>query len=102
MHPLASNTVNDRVSIGMKRMASAKSNSRSNASSRHFVICLSNGDTPASFEVGKVYERLRDSGAEATGMLRIVDESGEDYLHPARLFGRISLPLETRLALQRV
>ena len=102
MHPLASNTVNDRASIGMKRMASAKSNSRSNASSRHFVICLSNGDTPASFEVGKVYERLRDSGAEATGMLRIVDESGEDYLHPARLFGRISLPLETRLALQRV
>ena len=88
-------------SIGMKRMASAKSSSRSNASSRHFVICLSSGDTPASLEVGKVYARLRDNTAEATAMLRIVDESGEDYLHPARLFGRISLPLETRLALQR-
>ncbi len=65
------------------------------------MICLSSGDTPASLEAGKVYERLRDSAAEATDMLRVVDESGEDYLHPARLFGRISLPLETRLALQR-
>ena len=54
------------------------------------MICLSSGDTPASLEVGKVYERLRDNTAEATAMLRIVDESGEDYLHPARLFGRIS------------
>lgn len=88
----------------MKPMASAKSNTKSNASSRHsrhFVICLSSGKTPASLEPGKVYERLRDSAAEAVGMLRIVDESGEDYLHPARLFGRISLPIETRLALRK-
>ena len=35
-------------------------------------------------------------------MLRIIDESGEDYLHPAALFGRISLPVETRRALTRV
>ena len=34
-------------------------------------------------------------------MLRVVDESSEDRLHPARLFGRISLPIETRLALER-
>jgi hypothetical protein len=84
----------------MKLTASAKSNSRLNAISRHFVICLSSGSTPAALEIGKVYERLRDSAAEATGMLRIIDESGEDYLHPARLFGRVSLPRETRLALQ--
>jgi hypothetical protein len=85
-------------------MASAKSNTKSSASSRqsrHFVICLSSGKTPASLEPGKVYERLRDSTAETAGMLRIVDESGEDYLHPARLFGRISLPIETRLALRK-
>lgn len=85
----------------MKPMASAKSNTKSSASSRHFVICLSSGKTPASLETGKVYERLRDSNAEAAGMLRIVDESGEDYLHPARLFGRVSLPIETRLALSK-
>ena len=83
-------------------MALAKSNSRSSAASRHFVICLSSGDTPASLEVGKVYERLRDSTAEASALLRSVDESGEVYLHPARLIGRISLPLETRLAPRRV
>jgi len=59
-----------------KRLASAKSNSRSSATSRHFVICLSSGDTPAALEVGKVYERLRDSAAEASTMLRSVDESG--------------------------
>jgi hypothetical protein len=85
----------------MKPMASAKSNTKSNASYKHFVICISSGKTPAALEPGKVYERLRDSAAEAVGMLRIVDESGEDYLHPARLFGRISLPIETRLALRK-
>ena len=65
------------------------------------MICLSGGKKPASLEARKVYERLRDTAAEAHGMLRVVDESGEDYLHPARLFGRISLPIETRLALER-
>lgn len=74
---------------------------KSSAISKHFVICLSSGKTPASLEPGKVYERLLDAGAEGTGMLRIIDESGEDYLHPARLFGRISLPIETRLALEQ-
>ena len=82
-------------------MASAKSNTKSNAISKHFVICLSSGKTPASLEPGKVYERLLYAGVEGTGMLRIIDESGEDYLHPARLFGRISLPIETRLALEK-
>ena len=82
-------------------MASAKSNTKSNAISKHFVICLSSGKTPASLEPGKVYERLLDTGVEGTGMLRVIDESGEDYLHPARLFGRISLPIETRLALEQ-
>ena len=82
-------------------MASAKSNTKSNAISKHFVICLSSGKTPASLEPGKVYERLLDVGVEGTGMLRVIDESGEDYLHPARLFGRISLPIETRLALEQ-
>ena len=82
-------------------MASAKSNTKSNAISKHFVICLSSGKTPASLEPGKVYERLLDADVEGTGMLRIIDESCEDYLHPARLFGRISLPIETRLALEQ-
>ena len=65
------------------------------------MICVSSGKTPASLEAGKVYERVRDSAAEALGLLRIVDESGEDYLHPAKLFGRVSLPIETRLALHK-
>lgn len=80
-------------------MASAKPKTKSSARPKHFVICLSNGKTPASLEVRKVYERLRDAVAEARGILRVVDESGEDYLHPAHLFGRISPPIETRLAL---
>ena len=65
------------------------------------MICFSNGKTPAALEPRKVYERLRDAAAETHGMLRVVDESGEDYLHPAHLFGRISLPIETRLALEQ-
>lgn len=82
-------------------MASVKPNRKSITRPKRFVICLSSGKTPAALEPRKVYWNLRDAAAEAHGMLRVVDESGEDYLHPAHLFGRITLPIETRLALER-
>lgn len=61
-------------------MASAKPKTKSSVRPKRFVICLSNGKTPAALEARKVYERLHDTAAEAHGMLRIVDESGEDYV----------------------
>ncbi len=50
-----------------------------------FVLCVECGDYQASLEPRKVYRRLDDPAAEAKGLLRVVDESGEDYLFGARM-----------------
>jgi hypothetical protein len=57
-----------------------------------FVLCVDHGGCPASLETRKVYAQVFDAQAEQDGMLRVVDESGEDYLHPARLFVPIAAP----------
>ena len=66
-----------------------------------FVVCITQGDYVASLETRKIYERLRDAAAEAEGYLRVVDESGEDYLYPADYFVSIDVPkaLERKLLL---
>ena len=60
----------------------------------NYVVCVKNDDYPASLEVRKLYSRIPDSEAERHGQVRIVDESGEDYLYPAEYFRAIELPLE--------
>jgi hypothetical protein len=55
------------------------------ASHSQFVVCVRPGDCE-DLEVGKVYEVLPDPKAAKEGYLRIVDESGEDYLYPAERF----------------
>lgn len=50
------------------------------------VVCIDNTGYPASLELRKVYQVLPDSEAKAHGQMRVVDESGEDYLYPASLF----------------
>jgi hypothetical protein len=57
-----------------------------------FVICIKNEDHEVSLELRKLYEVLPDSKSEQLGMVRVVDESGEDYLYPQAFFVRISLP----------
>ena len=57
-----------------------------------YVVCLENSGFPASLEPRKIYLRLHDSRAEADGFLRVVDESGEDYLYPSRFFAAIEVP----------
>ena len=51
-----------------------------------FALCVTSGDYPASLEPHKWYRVLPDENAEANGELRVVDESGEDYLYPAEYF----------------
>jgi hypothetical protein len=53
---------------------------------------VNNADYPASLELHKIYRVLPDEDAEADGDLRIVDVSGEDYLHPAEYFVLVELP----------
>ena len=62
------------------------------------ALCLRNEDY-ADLEVRKVYVVLPDARGEKQGYLRVVGESGEDYLHPQSYFAFIRLP---RLAQQRV
>ncbi|MDH2354919.1 hypothetical protein QCM80_30265 [Bradyrhizobium sp. SSUT112] len=59
---------------------------------------MNNEGYAASLEKRKIYEALRDPAAEKQGMLRILDESGEDYLYPKTLFRLIALPLATKRA----
>ena len=56
-----------------------------------FVVCLSNEGFEAALEPRKIYPTLRDSEAEREGLLRVVDESGEDYLYPAEMFEPVIL-----------
>jgi hypothetical protein len=66
--------------------------------SKQLVVCVSNEGYPASLERRKIYVALRDTAAERDGLLRIVDESGEDYLYPKAFFRTITLPLSVRKA----
>lgn len=61
-----------------------------------FVVCVKNDDYPASLEVRKLYPRIPDADAESHGQLRIVDESGEDYLYPEEYFMAVELPAEVQ------
>lgn len=57
-----------------------------------FAICINNKDYPASLELHKIYRVLPDEEAEVDGDLRVIDESGEDYLFPVNYFLILALP----------
>ena len=82
-------------STGTKRTASAAKRSRSSASSRRgkgrHVVCVANAGYPAALEKRKIYAALADADADEVGMLRVVDESGDDYLYPRDFFSIILL-----------
>jgi len=60
--------------------------------SEQLVICLDNEGYAASLERRKIYVALPDAEAEKNGLMRIVDESGDDYLYPKSSFSPITLP----------
>ncbi len=57
-----------------------------------FVICISNRDYPASLEVRKIYRAVPDPNAAKHQMIRVIDESNEDYLYPLSYFVPVELP----------
>ena len=71
------------------------------ASHAEYVVCVDNAGYPASLELHKIYRTLPDEDAAASGDLRVVDESGEDYLFPASGFVAISVPERVRSSLRR-
>jgi hypothetical protein len=77
------------------RSSAISTRSRPRATHRrapYFVVCLSNEGYPVSLEPRKFYLALPDRDAAAHGQLRVVDESGEDYLFPADRFAPVDVP----------
>jgi hypothetical protein len=64
-----------------------------------YVVCVQNQGYTASLERRKIYALIPDADAESHGMIRLVDESGEDYLYPHEFFLPIEVPREIRRAL---
>jgi hypothetical protein len=65
---------------------------------KQLVVCVDNEGYSVSLEKRKIYVMLRDAVAEKHGLLRIVDESGEDYLYPKMFFRSIALPQSVKKA----
>jgi hypothetical protein len=65
---------------------------------KKLAVCLKNTGYEVSLEPRKIYQVLADQDAEAHRQIRIIDESGEDYLYPANYFAPIELPPAIRKA----
>ena len=95
----------------MRRMASVARNSRSSGTltdsrsrrrvprGAYYVLCINNHGYPSSLDVRKVYVALPDRDAARHAQIRVVDESGDDYLFPRRYFVDLPLPRAVRRAL---
>jgi hypothetical protein len=69
--------------------------------SRRYAVCIKNRGNEASLERNKLYVLLPDRQAEADGLVRVIDEDGEDYLYPADWFVAVELPKVVRASLRR-
>jgi hypothetical protein len=68
---------------------------------KQFVLCIENKDCD-DLEIRKVYQKISDEEAETEGYIRVIDESGEDYLYPRSYFVHIHLPQEAQEALRLI
>jgi hypothetical protein len=86
----------------MKRTVSAKKSSRRGASSassnRQYVLCRTNRGYEVSLEPMKIYRLLPDTKGSEVGFIRVVDESGEDYLYPSEMFVKVPASLARAIA----
>jgi hypothetical protein len=64
-----------------------------------FAVCINNKGFEASLEIGKLYEIVPDAEAENDGMIRVIDEDGEDYLFEAKIFYPLNIPADLATAL---
>jgi hypothetical protein len=59
---------------------------------KHFAICIHNGEYAGTLDLRKVYEVLEDAAAGKRNYVRVIDESGEDYLYPKSWFVSVAVP----------
>ncbi|MBL1215829.1 MAG: hypothetical protein HND52_20845 [Ignavibacteriae bacterium] len=65
---------------------------------QQLVICVENEGYEASLEKRKLYVKLKDEAASKHNQIRVIDESGEDYLFPSKWFVEVTLPKDTEQA----
>ncbi len=70
-------------------------------SNQTYAICVNNTDYPAALELRKIYRILPDADAAQDGDVRVIDESGEDYLYPADYFVVVDFPANAKRALRK-
>ena len=66
-----------------------------------FVICIANKGYAASLELRKIYQVVPDKAASTLHQIRVIDESGEDYLYPEDFFVPVQLPQAVERAVRR-
>jgi hypothetical protein len=66
-----------------------------------FVVCVKNKGYAASLELRKLYQLVADGAAAKLGQIRVIDESGEDYLYPEEYFVPVELPQSAEKAVRR-
>jgi hypothetical protein len=66
-----------------------------------FVVCVKNKDYAASLELRKLYQVVSDEVAAKLHQIRVIDESGEDYLYPEEFFVAVHLPQSAEKAVRR-
>jgi hypothetical protein len=66
-----------------------------------FVVCVKNKDYAASLELRKLYQIVSDEDAAKLHQIRVIDESGEDYLYPEEYFIPVQLPQSVERAVRR-
>jgi hypothetical protein len=72
-----------------------------NHSDPQALICVANEGNEVSLQLWKIYQSLRDDDARSEGFVRVVDETGEDYLFPEQNFVPIELPREVQRPFER-
>ena len=72
------------------------------AANKQFAVCVDNTDYTAALEVRKIYQVLPDPVAASRSYVRIIDESGEDYLYPKRMFLPVRARPDARATLVRI
>lgn len=70
------------------------------SSSPRFLICISNKGYAASLDRRKVYQEIPDPDAASQNLVRVIDDSGEDYLYPRTMFLPVELSSEVRAAIR--
>lgn len=68
--------------------------------SKRYAVCINNAGSEASLERNKIYVVLPDRKAEADGLVRVIDEDGEDYLYPADWFAAIEVSKAVQISLR--